>query len=314
MWTEPLRFAKSVLGNVNKSGSHPDALQFFLKLRESAGIAFIVFGVAVLIWSLWGLRRSSARGLIGALLASIVIIALPLYLKATTVYPRYFMPLALVPLLVFPLIASGIGRQMYRMAPAILGVLTLIMAAALLQNQVAIHAPDDLVDALRMVSKLPPGATIYVPEDAPATYALRLPPSEYARISARATKELDGRQGITTLLRGHHIPEAAIGILVNDFNENEQANAAHAAAAAGAGFVSNHDVFLYRTEASSGADVVSERTSWADMDLAQAIESFRGKEPAAVLIGSESVPAGLGQPSWHGRRWNWYINASALAR
>lgn len=95
--------------------------------------------------------------------------------------------------------------------------------------------------------------------------------------------------------------------MVTSFNEDEQADAAHMAAASESESKSTSpaDIYLYRTENSSY------RTSWADFDEVKAIELLRGSDPAAILVGSKE--AKLGIAIWQGSEWTWYTNESAPA-
>lgn len=299
VWVEPLRTAKSLLGNVNKVGSHADVFQFFEKLRVSAGTAFVVFMIGVALASLWWSRRSPARRLILALLCSVIIASVPLVMRATTAYPPYFMPLALVPLLCFVLLTV----KSPRLSIASLALLALATSVTLVRQQIALRNPSQLVAAFKMVPRLPSGVRAYLPEDAAVTYAIRLPQSTYRRISAHTREELCGRQGVAAFLRDRGISERAIRTLVMNFNEDEQANAAHTAAAAESNSTSGADIYLYRTEDSS------DRTSWTDIDEAKAIELFHGRDPAAILVSSSK--AKLGKIIWQGGEWTWYANESA---
>jgi hypothetical protein len=300
VWTEPLRTAKAILGNVNKTGSHTDWMQFFQKFRESAGIAFVVFAIAVALVSLWAARRSPAKGLILPLLCSLAIMCVPLALRANVAYPRYFIPLALPPLLCFVLLA---GKSL-RLSSAILAVLAIAMAVTLVRQQVALRTPSELVAALKVLPRLPPGITAYMPEDAAMTFAFRLPQATYRRISAHAKDELYGRQGVLAFMRSRGIGDDASRILATDFNEEEQANAAHTAAAAEAksNAAIGADVYLYYSYRTFATD----RTSWAYIDQARAIELFRGQDAAAILLNSGEEKSG--RVIWQGGAWAWYTN------
>jgi hypothetical protein len=221
-------------------------------------------------------------------------------MKATAAYPRYFIPLVLPPLLCFVLIT---GKSV-RLASVTLAVLAIITAFTLVRQQAAVRIPSELVTALKVFPRLPPGVTAYLPEDAAVTYAFRLPKAAYRRISAHAKDELNGRQGVVAFMRSHGISEPASRVLVTDFDEEERANAAHTAAAAEAksNSVIGTDIYLYysyRTPATG-------RTSWAYIDEAKAIELFRSQDAAAILISSGE--GSLGKAFWQGGHWAWYTS------
>jgi hypothetical protein len=301
VWVEPLRTAKSIFGNVNKVGSHPDMVVFFEKLRESAGTAFVLFMIVSVLASLYAFRRSPAKRLVLALLCSILVVSVPLVMKATSAYPRYFIPLALPPILCFALLTVNAPR----FSVAFLALLSLAMAATVIQQQRSLRTRDELTTALKLLRHLSSESRVYLPEDAALTYTFRLPQSTYERISAHARDELNQRKGIFSFLRLHGVSEKSIRILATDFNEDEQANAAHTAAAAESSANPLHvpDVYLYRT---SGTD----RTSWASIDQATAIDLFRASPPAAILVRSKEVQ--LGGAWWRGSQWTWYTNPSAI--
>ncbi len=302
VWVEPLRTAKSVAGNINKAGSHADVLVFLEKLRESAGTAFVVFMMSAFVVSLWALRRSPARRLVLALLCSTVIMSAPLFARATTAFPRYFIPLVLPPILCFILVTAKLPR----LSVAGLTLVALATTATAAEQQIRLRAPDELMTALKLLPRLAPDTRVYLPEDAATTYAFRLPQTTYERISARAKDELNGRKAIFAFLRAHGFSERSIRILATDFNEDEQANAAHTAAAAESPAGSTlraADVYLYRTS--------PYRTSWASMDEAAAIERFRARGPAAILVRSGELQ--LAGVWWRGNEWTWYTNPAALS-
>jgi hypothetical protein len=233
-------------------------------------------------------------------------------LKATTAYDRYYIPLALVPLFCFLLIASrsmtsGSPRPgSHRVFTPALTVLVLVMGGALIQRQIAVHAPDDLVDALKAFPNLPPGSKVYLPEEAAVTYVVRLPQSEYRRIRRHTEQELAEGTGVRSFLAENGVPQAAVGVWGLIFNETERTNALQTALAAEAESPpSNWDIFLYRTNMSNV------RTSWADLSLTEAVESFRGNDPVALLV-EESRPE-LGKPVWRGHEWSWYTNQRLAA-
>ncbi len=301
VWVEPLRTAKTIFGNVNKAGSHADVLQFVERMRVSAGTGFVAFMIAVVLASLWGGRRSPSRRLILRLLCSLAIMSVPLVMKATTAGYQYFIPLVLAPLLCFVLLTV----KSPRLSIASLALLALATSVTLVRQQIDRRNPDELAAALKMVPRLPVGIRAYLPEDAGQTYAIRLPQSTYRRISVHVRDELCGRQEVVAFLRGQGISERAINTLLMNFNEDEQANAVHIAAAAESNSDSTSGVaiYLYSTEN------YTSRTSWADFDEAKAIELFRGRDPAAILVRSNE--AKLGKAIWQGSEWTWYTNESA---
>ena len=93
-----------------------------------------------------------------------------------------------------------------------------------------------------------------------ATYALCLPQSAYQRISARATDQMHSREAVTAFLRASHVPDKALRVMATNFNEDEQANAAHTTAAAESKTTSFAGVEVYRYSSSG------DRRSWADFD------------------------------------------------
>lgn len=312
IWVEPLRFAKAVFGNINRPGSHADVYQFLYLLQESAGAIGVIVAAVLVIASVVVFLVSPAKDLVIALLCCLVLMAVPLFFRATTAHSRYFMPLVLPPLLCFVTGIRGLERySSSRILTAVLGVVVVAMALTLARSQAAIHGPDDLVDALRAEPRIPAGGKIYVPEDAGTIYALRLPRTSYVRISARAKEELYGGRGVTMFLLQNGIPEKAIRTLVTNFNEKEQANATRTAVAAESEVSSDRDVFLYRAPHSTDSDLVFSRVSWAEVDLAKALETLQSKEPVALLVKLDATPPRAGKRVWQGRQWAWYTNESA---
>ena len=189
-------------------------------------------------------------------------------------------------------------------------MILILLTAITLASQRVPRIPDNLLTAARSVPRLPTGFRAYLPEEVAYTYALRLPQASYRRISVHAKTELDERKGILLFMRERGLSEKAIRVLVTDFNEDEQAIAAHTAAAAESSANSSPgsaDIYLYRADSTSRESIIAaDRTSWADIDRTRAIDLFHGEGPAAILV--KSGEAKPGRVIWQGNPWACYVN------
>ena len=110
---------------------------------------------------------------------------------------------------------------------------------------------------------------------------------------------MHSREAVTAFLRASHVPDKALRVMATNFNEDEQANAAHTTAAAESKTTSFAGVEVYRYSSSG------DRRSWADFDEATAIRSFQDKDGVAVLL-RNAAQRTLGTPIWQGSEWAWY--------
>lgn len=304
IWTDPIRFSKAVAGNVGKPGAHFEFSVFFRNLSTSLGLVLMILGAAVVLAALTrSLRNGASRLPIVVSITGLCLIALPLALRSTSTYPRYFIPLV-APLLLLTAFAPSVR------IPNQISILIIALAAAgvlltlVRQQAQARHLNAGLEAALVHGSRLPDDETLIVPEDAISAYIIRLSASDYERMARRARNQLETSNGLREFLRRRGVGELGRTVLLNDFNEDEQANALHLTAASKAQNLPARAIWVYGL-AQGSTDIVSERTSISDGGLDQAILRFEDCRHCAILLGEhDALP---GPPVWgHSTGWRWY--------
>jgi hypothetical protein len=175
------------------------------------------------------------------------------------------------------------------------------------REQWAIRGHDDLMTAVAQLQRIPGDVPVYLPDEVALAYATVLPAETYARISERARKALFEQGGIRDFLRAHGISELTGQVLINDFNEEEQANLARTTAAA----VSARAAAAQRIDVYLSSEQVNPRVGWTSLTMADMLRRLGGSAPVAVLLPSDArVPDYLKAVTiWRGERWVWYASA-----
>ena len=301
VWTDPVRTAKAVYGNVNRPESYFDFPAFVDVAWHGMGAGFTLAWLLLFAAGCWvAFRNRHALGM--ATVAGSVLISLPLFLRSSSAMPRYFLPL--LPCLVLLVgIVAGEMERIYSSGPRIwkgfivmLAVLAPVMAVEALKGEWESRGPSDLDDAVRVMQTLPKGEVLYVPEWFVREARIRLPRAACERIQSK----LRDVTGVLHFEAVRGIPPAAAEVLVTDFNEKDQALAAHMAITCRTAPEDPPNIFMYYTPNDFGV----ERTL-ADMDLEKALEQARTSQNSAILVQGLHLP--WGTPLWSGRDdWYWY--------
>ena len=301
VWTDPIRTAKAVYGNVNRPESYFDFLAFRNATWYGMGAGFTLAWVLVFIAGCWVVfRNRHALGM--AAVAGSVLISLPLILRSSSAMPRYFLPL--LPCLVLLLgIVAGESHKTHSSWPGIrkgfivtLAVLAPVMAVETLKGEWGSRGPSDLDDAVKVMQTLPKWDVLYVPEWFVRESRIRLPRAACERLHSK----LQDVTGVLHFEAVRGIPPAAAEVLVTDFNEKDQALAAHFAITCRTAPEDPPNIFVYYTPSDFGV----ERTL-ADMDLAKALEQVRTSQNSAILVQGLHLP--WATPLWSGKEdWYWY--------
>lgn len=309
LWIEPLRTFKAVLGNVNKIGAHADAVRLLGLLKESLGSGFLIFLCILILCLVYFLSKRRPLFAVLTLLVSFLLILIPLALRATAAYPRYFIPLEIPPLLALSLLFT----RHPRMATAGLALLLVTTSYTTFAEQSRIRSGDDLRRAAEQLERIPSNVETYIPNEIALTYAIVLPAKTYARISLLAQENLFEHSALKVFLREHGVDDLAARVLINDFDEEEQANVARTSAAATSStrLATNHVVDLYLL-----SEETSPRSAWTRLRMKEAVERLHGSGPVAILLPVDApVPDELNAVRiWRGEHWTWYMSAVGRAR
>lgn len=301
VWTDPIRMAKAVYGNVNRPESYFDLPAFINITWHGLGAGFTLAWLLVFVAGCWIVFRN--RHPLGtATMAGSVLIGLPLILRSSSAMPRYFLPL--LPCLILLLgVVDREGHRIYASQPGIrngfvvmLVVLATIMALETLKGEWQSRGPSDLDDAVKVMQTIPKGEVLYVPEWFVREGRIRLPRAACERLR----NKLPDLTGVLHFEAIRGIPPAAAGMLVTDFNEKDQALAAHMAITCRTAPIDPPNIFMYYTPDDFGV----ERTL-ADMDLEKALEHVRTGQNSAILVQGLHLP--WSTLIWSGKDdWYWY--------
>ena len=293
--------AKAVYGNVNRPESYFDFPAFMNVAWHGMGAGFTLAWLLVFVAGCWVVfRNRHALGM--ATVAGSVLISLPLILRSSSAMPRYFLPL--LPCLVLLLgIVAGETQRIYSSRPGIrngfivmLAVLAPVMALETLKGEWESRGPSDLDDAVKVMQTIPKGDVLYVPEWFVREGRIRLPRAACERLHGK----LQDLTGVLHFEAVRGIPPMAAEVLVTDFNEKDQALAAHMAITCRTAPEDSPNIFMYYTPNDFGV----ERTL-ADMDLEKALEQVRTSQNSAILVQGLHLP--WGTPLWSGKDdWYWY--------
>ncbi len=299
VWTDPVRMAKAVYGNLNRPESYFDLAAFARAWWLGMGPGFCWAWVALFAAGCWvAFRYRPAMGL--AAIAGSILMCVPLALRSSTAVPRYFLPL--VPcLIILLMVVAGQPQVCPLVRNSVLGLIVLsvvMMAADCVVRERALREPDDLNAALRFIPALPgQGITeIYLPNWLMTEARIQLPRAACERLLAK-TADLAGVVGFA---ESRGISANAAATLVTDFNEKEQAEAAHLAIACRNAPDGSQRVFLYYDPDDYGISRLL-----ADMSLQQALEHVRTQPDSAIFV--EGVHLPWATRMWVGEGdWLWY--------
>lgn len=304
-WTDPIRFAKALVGTVNKPHSAFD-LAAFARLALSANGRALTGGIVIVtaaaIWVTLR-RRSAPATYAGAAVFALILITLPVALRATTAFPRYLLPGVSLAVVAAGVVCSQVTS---RRGSAIVGValavtffdctLSIVRAQALLQ-------PDDLAAAADVAPSFGDVAVKFVPLAAIDLPKISISQSSYRRTAERA-RAMEAGPGIRSFIQARGISPGAADVLITDFNEDEQSKGRHAVAAALTAPLPPKDTIIY---CEPNRDTFCDREPAVDLRLEDAItRASTSPQPTAILV--RQVTPELGEPRWRGREaWFWYV-------
>lgn len=305
-WTDPLRFAKAVFGTINKSGGEFNFEALWNLFVEAHGIV-LVFGVAIavavaipIIVSRWPQQGRYAAASVITLLIMIV----PVALHSTTAYSRYLVPAVPGIVILFAAIGGAIvtKRALNRLAVGVLAFMVVSMAWKEFQVQIRLRKGNDLVDALRATSSITGVTSTLIPSSGFELQIVEMPRSFWLRMARRAA-EMEHGQGVRSFVEQHGISPRVADVLVTIFNEHEQSDSRHAAAAAMTAPNLPYDVFVYaEREGESTA-----RQPQIDMSVEKAMSELRSEQNATAIL-VRQPDSSLGTPVWQGHaEWFWYV-------
>ncbi len=301
VWTDPIRMAKAVYGNVNRPESYFDVKAFAAGWWQGMGAGFSVAWIALFVAGCWiAFRYRPAMGL--ATVAGSALISVPLVLRASTVVPGYFLPLLPCLVLLLGVVASEISRRsplplaMRKSLFVLLAVAVMVMAAECVERERDFRGPYDLNQALKIIPLVPSGTVLYLPNWLVSEGRIQLPHEACERLHAKLTD----MTGVIQFAESRGIPKNAADVLVTDLNEKEQAEAAHLAIACRSAPEDSLKVYLYYQP----GDYAIGR-SLADMGLEDALERVRTQKNSAILVEGLHIPwattfwKGKGELFWY---------------
>jgi hypothetical protein len=143
------------------------------------------------------------------------------------------------------------------------------------------RGPDELNVALKIIPSMPPETVLYVPYWLVSEGRIRLPQDACERLQSKLTD----KAGVIQFAEDRGVPKDAAEILVTDFNEKEQAEAAHLAIACRSAPQEPRNVFLYYEPGDYAIGRIL-----ADMDLQDALERVRSEENSAIFVEGLKIP------------------------
>ena len=297
VWTDPIRMAKAVYGNLNRPESYFDWRAFMEIAWEGMGAGWAIAGLLVFVAGcLIVLRYRHALGV--ATVGGSLLIGLPLILRSSSVMPRYFLPLLPCFVLLLGVVAAD-GKQIYLSRPVIrssfsimLVILVAIMAVECVEKERDLRGPGILDEAVSVIQSMPKGAVLYVPEWAFAEGRFQFPRQACERLHTK----LQDMTGVLHFEAIRGIPPDAAEVLVTDFNEKEQAWAAHMRIMCPE---------TLRKTPSATSSCISPRMIlvWSDplsdMDYEKALEQVGASPNAMILVQGLKLPGST--PYWTGK-------------
>jgi hypothetical protein len=302
VWTDPIRMAKTIYGNVNRPEAYLDLKAFAAGWWQGMGAGFSVAWIFLFVAACWMVYRyRPAMGV--ATVAGAVLMSVPLALCASTAVPRYFLPLVPCLVLLLGVVAKEImGRSllppaMRKALGVLLAVVVMVMAAECVGREAEFRGPDELNEVLKVIPSLPRGTVLYLPSWLVREGHVRLPQEACERLQAK----LRDQTGVIQFAEDRGVPRDAAEILVTDFNEKEQAEAAHLAIACRNAPQEPRDVFLYYEPGDYAIGRIL-----ADMNLQDALERARTQKDSAIFVEGMQIP--WATPVWKGRGdLFWYL-------
>lgn len=315
-WVDPIRLAKSVMGNFLRSGLPIGSSGVVEVVYHAGGMGIVIGGflavVGVILLVLDPRHRWLALGLLGATL----VVAAPIA-RTGVVYPRYTLPL-LVPIL----LCAGYGVQwvsdklhagsLLRRVP-IAVLLTLAMVGSLgyraVADELRDRRPDSLTEALQAVNGLPARTVVYAPVEVFYYRHHRMGFSRrvYGRIATRAHGNLIDPTHTLNFLRSRGVHHSAASLVTN-FSEDEQAASARLRLMEAHTSENGRDAYFYVSDPTSvgeqDAPAARARSPVEDFTLGAASDRFRSASDAAMLI-DHSVTE-WGEPFWANGAWFLY--------
>jgi hypothetical protein len=264
LWTDPLRFIKSVYGTIYlKPDSRFDLEVFYDLWLRSHGTA-LAFVIPMVLAFAAATAMMKPRWKIAALIGFAASV-LPVVNHTTTSSPNYLLPL-LLPLLIM---VALLPIRDTKIVSALLMV-TVVSAGTVFYRAREARADDGFTTALRSI---PAVSSIAVPRRAMFDANFDLPESYYQRATVRVWTTWREAHGLKAFLATsvNIAPEDA-AVLAPIFNEDEQSDGWHLLLAARFAKRSGPpDVFVY-SEPGHEDDAVR-RNLWFDMRFREALAS-----------------------------------------
>ena len=228
----------------------------------------------------------------------------PVALHSTTAFSRYLVPAVPGIVILFAAIGGAIvtQRALNRLAVGVLAFMMVTMAWKEFQVQIRLRKGNDLVDALRATSSIAGITSALIPSSGFELQIVEMPRSFWLRMARRAA-EMEHGQGVRSFVEQHGISPRIADVLVTDFNEDEQSNSRHAAAAAVTAPNLPYDVFVYAEEEGEN----TARQPQIDMSVEQVMSNVHSGQNATAILLRQPDPS-LGTPVWRGHaEWFWYV-------
>ncbi|MBC7925099.1 MAG: hypothetical protein H7039_05525 [Bryobacteraceae bacterium] len=300
VWTDPLRFAKAVLGHLGHHASlHPPA--FFNVWLDAMGVSFTILTLLSVAGAIYALKSAALRVFAIPGLIATAIVTLPLVSAKVDLFPRYFLPLLPCIVLLAALTLAAVNNHRLIAGLFILASVGTFAESTIREQQ--LRGPDELAMGLHAAAELSPDTTLFLPEEALYLYRIPLPRAVYSRMQERVSTQLRDHSGVLAYLKQRGIPETAGSVLMTAFTEDEQALEARLRAASTLSGASGPNLTVYY-DPGTVSGIVAERLSPADMTLDKAKAQYRENTQTAILLHNASPD--LGQPLWKGAR-AWYL-------
>jgi hypothetical protein len=302
VWTDPLRYAKAVIGNIQKPSTGMNLNAFLALWLDMTGVTVCFISVITILGAFYFISIRRDRVVLLGLVSMLVVI-LPTLLHANTSFSRYLLP-ALPCLLVIMAdlyAATERFRQRYhgwRATWAILGALAIGGTfSETLRSQIQLRQPDDFMNALAYVDNIPKDVMLYVPQETMAVVRLQPSPACLGKMLAMVQRRMQDHEAILAFLARQGLPRRQSTTLISVFNEDEQALLGELNAREGYVGADSRDVMFY-------SDHPEERMSISSMNQSEAIDSARGQKCAILL---PQLGLDRSTPTWRGQReWAWY--------
>ena len=309
LWTDPVRYAKALVGTALKRGAAANLHLFLSKFEMSMGLTYTTLATLVIVGAAAVQYVHGFKSRLTAALAVFGLLILPIYLSANTSEPRYLLPALLALLVITGLLLEALqtSNADIRLPKVLLiGFVVLViagLAAEITRMELAARRPDDLTEALAYAQGFDTGTTLYVPQEAFDTPFLHPTTATLERIVSEVRPRLQSDVGTIAFLTTQHIPAVTARILVQAFNDDEQVTLRQLIARTEHTGSGSRDLFVFASPLDP--NLHAKRSSLAEMDEDQALRLARTGHKTAILLAK--VRPELGQPEWRGRDlWVWY--------